>query len=85
MNPSLLVIFREIYYNEEAKYNRNVIFVKDDPSIMKVWNGNEWRIYPIVDVMHDMLVTYEKVKALHEDTNQATMRAILLMERRVKF
>jgi len=78
-------IFREIYFNEDAKYNRNVLFVKTDPSIMKVWDGNSWRTFPNEDVIHDMFVTFEKVKALHEDTDKDTLRAILLMERRIKF
>ena len=78
-------VFRDIYFNNKAGFNRNVRFVEGDHTTMMVWTGTSWKQCSNVDVFHDMFVTFEKVKALHEDTNQETMRAILLMERRIKF
>jgi len=80
-------IMKQIYFNHDVKTNNNVRYVRINPdkTIMVVWTGETWKQYPDEDIVHDMLVSYEKAKAIHDPPNEETQKAIDAMVRRVKF
>ena len=80
-------IMKEIYFNHDVKTNNNVRYVKlsNKKTIMVVWTGQTWKEFPDEDILHDMFISYEKAKAIHDPPNEETQKAIDAMERRVKF
>ena len=80
-------IMRDIYFSNRSPNNNNVRYVKisDDERAMVVWTGEIWKRFANEDIVHDMLVSYEKAKAIHDPPNEETQKAIDAMVRRVKF
>ena len=80
-------IMRDVFFNKQVPNNNNVRYVRINPNktTMVVWTGKIWKQFPDEDIIHDMLVSYEKAKAIHDPPNEETQKAIDAMERRVKF